>query len=408
VEKWSDVTFKLPPSSLGGKVRKCGVSLVCLVGAGVFAVSRRLTRQRRFTAPEKILIIRRGGLGDALMMTPLLQGLREHFPDARLAVLISRQGVVALKGNPCVDRIFEVPSSRAGWWQLLRILRSERFDTAFILHRVFVPSLFAVAAGIPQRFGFYWKGNGFALTAGVRFSPARSQLVQINDLMGLVGKPSPEPRPRFYLDTSVVKKARNTLLGWGYDCSRPLIGIHPGGCETAGSSEPPRRWLPERFGHLADVLAERDGAQILLLQGPGDEPFTRATLSSMATQPLRVVAGVDLPTFAGLVRFCDIVVANDSAPMHIAATQGVRVVAIFGPSHPAYNPPAGDGHKVIWAGVSCSPCYNPDERGLSNRFHGKKTFQCWLGTHECMKAVTVEDVYTAVKERLNALKGLPK
>ena len=86
----------------------------------------------------------------------------------------------------------------------------------------------------------------------------------------------------------------------------------------------------------------------------------------------------------------------------------VPVVAIFGPTHPGYNPPLGDQHTVLWAGAPCSPCYNPDELAETIPLVGKKLFTCWLGTHECMKAVTVEDAYAAVKERLTATKDMTR
>ena len=405
VMAWQDVPFKIPPRSFGGRARVFFINMLCSLGIALFGLARRFRKLADLGAPRKILIVRRGGLGDTLAATALVRALRENYPSANLSVLIGRQAVAVLEGNADVNRIFTAPSSKREWFGLLRALRREQFDTAFILHRYFVPSLLAVAAGIPRRLGFYWKRHGFALTAGIPFDPRRSQVKQIVQLMTLLGKPAPEPKLHFDPGPAQRERASSLLREWGYDPARPLIGIHPGGCETAGSSEPARRWLPERFGQLADLLSTREGAQVLLLQGPGDEPFVSATLSNMTTQPLRVVSGLDLGTFSALLGACGVVIANDSGPMHIAAAQGAPVVAIFGPSHPGYNPPLGDRHKVSWAGVSCSPCYNPDELAETIPLIGKKVFTCWLGTHECMKAITAEEVYVAVKERLEALKS---
>ncbi len=54
--------------------------------------------------------------------------------------------------------------------------------------------------------------------------------------------------------------------------------------------------------------------------------------------------------------------------------------------------PPGEKHKVLWAGVSRSPCYNPDELAETMPLMGRKVFTCWLGRRECMKAITAEDV----------------
>ena len=178
------------------------------------------------------------------------------------------------------------------------------------------------------------------------------------------------------------------------------MGIHPGGGETAGFSDLARRWLPERFGRLADLLARRGGVQIVLLQGPGDDPFVNEAVANMNERPLGIASGLSLGVFAALIRECDLVVVNDSGPMHLAAALRIPVVAIFGPTHPAYNSPRGTIHKVIWAGIPCSPCYNPDESVYGTRWHGKKSFQCWRGTHECMAAITAEEVYEVVVRQI--------
>jgi heptosyltransferase-2 len=362
--------------------------------------ARALRGGRKPITPQKFLIVRRGGLGDILMATPLLRALREHFPLAKVYVLASKQAVPGLHGYRWVDQIFEVPTSLRDWMPLLRELRKERIDTAFVLHRFFVASLVAVLAGIPQRLGFEWKNHGFTLTGSIPFSPARSQMLQIGQLLTLLGKPAADATMEFMVNENAIRCAREVLAGWGRDPDKPLVGIHPGGGETAGSSDLTRRWLPERFGQLADLLAQRNGVQVVMLQGPEDELFVKEALKNMKRRPLGIAAGLPLGVFAALVKECGVVVANDSGPMHIAAAQKVPVVAVFGPTHPAYNSPRGGIHKVIWAGVPCSPCYHPEEHVFGTRANGKKVFECWRATHECMTAISAEEVYDVVARQI--------
>jgi heptosyltransferase II len=403
---WDDVPFQLPSLPFKGRVRRAVTELICLAGMTVAKVVRALRADRKAIVPEKILVVRRGGLGDVLMATPLLRGLREYFPSARIYVLVSKQAVAGLQGSPWVDGILEVPSSKKDWLSLLRKLRKERIDTAFILHRFFVASLLALLVGIPQRLGFDWKNHGFALTGSVPFSPAHSQTLQIGQLLTLLGKPAAHPEMEFTVGEDAGRSARELLQGWGYDPAKSLVGIHPGGGETAGSSEPAKRWLPERFGQLADLL-EQGGVQVAMLQGPGDEPFVEEALKNRKECVLGIAAGLPLAVFVALMRECDLVVVNDTGPMHLAAAQKVPVVAILGPTHPAYTPPRGGMHKVIWAGVPCSPCYNPEEYIFGTRRNGKKVFQCWRGTHECMTAITAEEVYELVAGQILALENNP-
>jgi ADP-heptose:LPS heptosyltransferase len=207
----------------------------------------------------------------------------------------------------------------------------------------------------------------------------------------------------FTVDEGAIRCAREILERWGFDPAKPLVGIHPGGGETVISSDPAKRWLPERFGWLADLLAQRSGIQVVMLQGPGDEAFVGDAVKSMNTRLLGIASGLPLAVFAALIRECNVVVVNDTGPMHLAAAQKIPVVAIIGPTHPAYTPPRGGIHKVIWAGVPCSPCYNPEEYTFGTRSHGKKLFECWRSTHECMVAITAEEVYEVVVRQIRGL-----
>jgi lipopolysaccharide heptosyltransferase II len=395
----------LPPLPIRYAVRRVLTDVFCFVGMTVARAARALRSNRKTTMPKNILVLRRGGLGDVLMATPLLRALREHFPSARVHVLISKQAMPGLNGCPWVDQIWEFPTSKKEWLPLLHKLRKEHIDTAFILHRFFAASLLTVLAGIPQRLGFDWKNHGFALTGSVTFTPARSQTLQIGQLLTLFGKPAAGAGMEFFVNEDAIGKARKILAGWGYNPTKSLVGIHPGGGETAGSSEPAKRWLPERFGQLADLLVERGWAQVVLLQGPGDEPFVEEALKNMRAHALGVASGLPLVVFAALMKECDLVVVNDTGPMHVAAGQKIPTVAIIGPTHPAYTPPRGEMHKVIWAGVHCSPCYNPEECIFGTSWNGRKVFKCWRSTHECMVAITAEEVYDVVVRQIRTFEN---
>ena len=393
---WEDAPFALAPLPFRSRLGRALVDLVCLIGMTVAKAVRVLRADRKTVVPQKILVVRRGGLGDVLMATPLLRALREHFPCAHVCFLARRQAIGGLNACPWVDRVLELPNSKKDWLPLLYRLRKERFDTAFILHRFFAAPLVTVWAGIPQRLGFSWKNHGFALTGSIPFSAARSQTQQIGQLLTLLGKPAAAPDMEFTVGEDAIRRAREVLEGWGFDPAKPLVALHPGGGETAGYSDQTRRWLPERFGCLADLLIQNSGIQVVLLQGPEDEPFVREALKNMKARALGIASGLALAVFAALIRECDLVVVNDTGPMHIAAAQQVPVVAILGPTHPAYSPPRGGRNRVICAGVPCSPCYCPEETIYGSNARGKKVFKCWRSTHECMTAITAEEVHDVV------------
>ena len=330
--------FQPPPLPFRGRVRKALTDLICLAGMTVAKPARAFRADRHAIVPRKILVVRRGGLGDVLMATPLLRALHEHFPSARVYVLASKQALAGLNGCTWVDQILEVPTSKKDWLQLLRKLRKERIDTAFILHRFFAASLLALLAGIPQRLGFDWKNHGFALTGSIPFAPVRSQTLQIGQLLTLLGKPAAGACMEFSVGEIAIRCAREMLEGWGYDPAKPLVGIHPGGAETAGSSESPKRWLPERYGRLADLLMQRGGVQVVLLQGPGDDQFVEEALKNMQSAPI-----------GSSVRFASGVVCGPDERMRSSRRQRYRPNALSGSAEST-----GIGHHRAHA-----PCLYP-------------------------------------------------
>jgi ADP-heptose:LPS heptosyltransferase len=144
---------------------------------------------------------------------------------------------------------------------------------------------------------------------------------------------------------------------------------------------------------------------VVFMQGPGDEPFVEQAVKSMTTRPLGIASGLTLRAFAALMKECTLVVVHDTGPMHIAAAQNVPVMAIIGPSHPAYTPPRGEFDRVIWAGASCSPCLGSEDFRFTSRWHGKKVFKCWRSTHECMVAIKAEDVCDAVIQQIEMIQN---
>ena len=420
---WNAIEIHRPPRPAAAKLRGLAVAAICLAGAAIFYPSRLLRKLRgeRRQAPRKVLIIRRGGIGDAAMLTPLARSLKQHFPSVQIQVLVNRQAMDVLAGNPFLDKVLQVPAGRRQWMQLLRDLRKERFDTALILHRFFFVPVFTALCGIPRRLGFLWKRHGFALTDAVPFDVKKPQVRQICELMALLGVPTPAPVPEIPIPEQDLEQWRWRLKEWGYDPARRLIGIHPGGSEVMGGVQhysnsagklsvlnyhPPRRWLPELFALLADRLIE-EGNQVLIVRGPGDDPAIEAMVRNMKQKPFHVAPLSPLISFAALLAVCDQIIACDSGPMHVAVAVKTPVVGIFGPTHPAYTGPLGPSDRIAWAGTKCAPCFHPEEFAVAKSWKGAKPFRCWLGTNACMREITPDMVYRLVQAQVIELGGLP-
>lgn len=422
--EWASIPVKLPPFTFGEKMRRLAVELVCLLGSLLFGAVRFLrgARETEVRMPRKILLIRRGGIGDALLVTPLLRTLKEQFPQAHIQFLTSRQAIPILAGNPYVDELIEFPSGKKEWLKLVRRIRRQKVDTALILHRIFIVPLLTVVFGIPQRLGHRWKRHGFALTAAIPFDAARPQVTQITELITLFGRPVAAIDTEIYLSAQHTASATAVLAEFHYDPAKLLVAIHPGTSEVMGISQDPeqyaaqqqlllagegvsapRRWPSEYFARLADMLIELDGCQVLVLKGPADEATVQSVLEHMKHRPFGVSPKMDLKSFSALLKSCDLVIANDSGPMHMARAVGTPVLAIFGPSHAGYLGPLGARHRVAWNPLPCSPCCNSDELATANTFTGAKVFRCWRGDHSCMRGLLPEQVYALAHSQLKEI-----
>jgi ADP-heptose:LPS heptosyltransferase len=137
---------------------------------------------------------------------------------------------------------------------------------------------------------------------------------------------------------------------------RPLIGIH------AGAHAPARRWPAERFAVVADHLAQRFGAQIVLTGGPGEEEIAQAVaagtpLAGRVAPALNVAGQTSLGGLAALIDRLDLFIANDTGPAHLADALGTPSVTIFGPAdHRRWAPLDHTRHPIVRRPVPCSPC----------------------------------------------------
>jgi heptosyltransferase-2 len=131
----------------------------------------------------------------------------------------------------------------------------------------------------------------------------------------------------------------------------PWIGVNPGA--FYGSA---KRWLPERFGAVAELVARRVGGKVAVLGGPAERPLGEAIAAQLRV-PVRVLTGeTTLPGLVGVLKRLRLLLTNDSGPMHLAAALGTPLVAVFGSTDWAETAPVGRNAVLVREQVDCSPC----------------------------------------------------
>lgn len=330
-------------------------------------------------------------LGDAVLTLPLLAALKERYPDAEIHLFV-RSGVESVfEGQPEIARVrpFAKRGTQKGLNAAVRLgweIGQEGFDLWISTHTSLRSALVAGATGIRRRIGYDspWF-NRFAYTEVVnrRFDEL-DEIERLFQLLAPLGIVPPAPRAELVLAGDVRQAAE---AYWQANCvGKPVLGIHP------GSTWPTKCWPVDYFSDIVS-RASRAGVKVLVFAGPGEEAVAEAVIAGAnlpAGADVTNLAGeLSLPHLAAYLGKLDAYLTNDSGPMHLAWTQDIPLVALFGPTVKQLGFfPRGENSTVMETELDCRPC------GL----HGPK--KCPREHHNCMVNLTPDMVWDALRQKL--------
>jgi lipopolysaccharide heptosyltransferase II len=347
-----------------------------------------MTASARFTNVQRILVRSTNWVGDAVMSLPALEALRARFPRAEI-VLLSKPWVSELYfHHPAVNRqIIYKPKGEhrgpTGFMKLVRELKEERFDLAVLFQNAFHAAWMAYLARIPLRIGYARDGRSLLLHDAIEPPSPAAYGHQVNYYLqllfraGMIARPSTVAGVRLRLTDTERGWAARKLDTLSLDGPRFLVGLAPG-----AAFGPAKRWIPERFGGLADRLIGALNADVLIFGSAAERPLAEKIASAMKHTPAIFAGETSLRQLLALMSQCRLMVANDSGPMHLAAALGLPLVAIFGSTDERATGPLGSQVRIVKRGVECSPC-------------GRR--ECPID-FRCMMDLSVEAVYRATLE----------
>ena len=325
-------------------------------------------------------------LGDVLMAIPALRRLAERYPDAGLDVWCPYVWAPVLEWAELPAATIPFRRTRA-LWKTAAWVREIGYEAAYLFTPSFSTAALAWLAGIRRRRGTPTDGRGVLLTERTVRAEAPGEhrvsfYMRLADPDWQGGRP-PIPRLR------VPDRAREQfaqLMGDRY--ARPAVGI------IAGSNAPARRWPDGNFTALAGMLAEQVGS-VIAFAGPGDEVRAARVAAGAGRRGVDLGGRTSLAVLAGGLEACDLVVSNDTGPMHLAAAVGTPIVGIFGSSSPEHTGPLHTRARALWQpSLPCAPC-------RKNRCarRGAGTFLP-EGHEECLRLISVDTVARAAREQL--------
>jgi lipopolysaccharide heptosyltransferase I len=311
--------------------------------------------------PGHILLIKPSAVGDVVHALPVLSLLRRRWPGAKVDWLVTPACAGLLDGHPMLNEVIRFerkeyakswrsPRALAALFAFARGLRERRYDLVIDLQGLFRSGWLSGATKAPVRVGLgdAREGAGFFYTHSVPTGPKDRHAIErylcVTEALGCGRGPVESP----FATDDADRRHVTTLVP-----AEPYAALLP------GTNWETKRWPVENFAALVGPLRERFGLATVVAGGAGEAELATAIEREVgAGTVINVVGRTTLRQLTALLERAELVVANDSGPMHIAAALGRPLVTPFGPTNPVRTGPFGREGSVIRLDIACSPCYS--------------------------------------------------
>jgi lipopolysaccharide heptosyltransferase II len=331
---------------------------------------------------NNILVVNINWLGDAVFSIPVFKALKKTYPQARVTCLCVPRVKEVLQYCPYVDKIIiydERGKHRFPWrkWKLIRYLRKEKFDAAFLLHRSMTRGLMVFLAGIPLRIG-YCKVKAFLthpVTMNAEDVHRCDYYLRVLEGYGIKVQ---DRLCELRLKVDDMQAVDSKLSKAGIGLTESYVVLNTGGNWDL------KRWSTDSFTLLAKRLDREFGFKIVFSGADKDRENCQRMAQAADIKAVVLAGETSVGESLALFKKAAAVISSDSGPLHLAHSVGADVIGIFGPTRPEITGPRGSGRlQVLFKDVGCNkaPCYH---LACTNNL--------------CMQSVTVDDVCEAFKK----------
>ena len=328
---------------------------------------------------RKVLVIKLGGLGDLILVTPSLRALRRYFPKARISLLIDERFSSIVENCPYVNELILFDRRKESLAGLVSELRRRNFDISLDFKNSNFTHIAAYLSKIPYRYGFSKGLVGFLLNHPERLSrelaeePVRQQF-RILRRLGIVDF---DDALELWTSAQDDNLMQEVLKGKGVSSQDKVIGLSL----SASPEWPTKNWPLEKFSELSRLLIQK-GFKVVLL----GSAYLKEKMDIFPKDEniIDLVGDTDLRQLVSLISRLDAMVTADSAPMHIAASLNTKIVALFGPTNPKRHTPPARYIEVLTGQLGCQPCYkracfNKDKMACLNKISAQEVLDKIIG-----------------------------
>lgn len=317
---------------------------------------------------RRILVVEPWNIGDLVLLMPFLAQLRVLFPRASVTLLARTYASEIFRESGLVDEFIgtditwseretKLNPMSYRWAELLRLrrlLRAGNFDIAFKT-RAHIREHFVLAISGAKKKVAFSLGQGDDMLTDPLHRDLRITH-KADDWLGLLapfGGAVTIPPRQLAVTPAEAKWAEAFLAAHSLSPRERLIGVHP------GASIEKKRWPLDKFRDVANVLADSPGTKVLVFSDPEGYGKTLGEVGGV------ISARVELRQMMALLERCELLVCNDSGPMHLAAALGTRTVSIFGTGIPQWFAPLGDEHVTVTPETN-DPAPSDSVRGIED------------------------------------------
>lgn len=291
----------------------------------------------------RVCVVMMSAVGDTVHALPVVTALKRHAPGCRITWVLQPGPASLVRGHPAVDEIVPFEKAR-GWRAYLEARRRlrEPFDLVLALQVYFKAGLLTALLRSPLKLGFDRARardlNWLVTTHRIPPHPPQHVQDQYFEFLAALGVPA-EPVTWDLGPWPAEREAQRRFFA-------PLD--RPAAILAIGTSDPEREWMADRWAELSDVLVERHGLQPVLAGGgsPRERETERAIVARARHRPLSALGG-SLRDLVWLIDGSALVVALDSAPLHIAVALGRPVIGLCGAWNPKRTGPYRRFHDLL-------------------------------------------------------------
>jgi len=337
----------------------------------------------------KIFILKPSSLGDVVQALPVLRLLKLHWPDSEIHWWIDSRLASLVEGDP--DLAGVVPFERQRWalprhwpemWRSIRWMRAQAFDLVLDLQCLARSGAFAWLARGARLVGLDEPregARGFYDIAVRRPSWYTHAVDWYLEALRVLRVPVHGNFDWLPLRPAVAAAVRRK---WPVDSARWMV-LQP------AARWPNKRWPAESFAALVTRLAAaQPGFHFAILGGEEDRELGTAIARADPRRCLDLTGNLSLGEMVEWIRLSELVITNDTGPMHVAAALRKPLVALFGPTEPRRTGPYGQLENVLQLELPCIPCMKP--------------YCTWSQPQECLRGLTVDRVFRRIGELLAA------